>query len=59
MCTNALQCKQYKRSFMNRGVEKWYLFVNSLMSYFRETSRRKVGGFPVDNQLPIYEPKRI
>ncbi len=53
MCTNALQCKQYKRSFMNMGVEKCDLFVNSFMSYFRETSRRKVGGFSVDNQLPI------
>lgn len=51
MCTNPMQCKSYKRSFINRGVEKCYLFVNSFMSYFRETSRENPGGFSVNNQL--------
>jgi hypothetical protein len=36
---------------MNMAVEKCDLFVNTFMSYFRKTSRRKVGGFSVNNQL--------
>jgi hypothetical protein len=51
MCTNPMHCKSYKRSFMNMAVEKCDLFVNTFMSYFRKTSRRKVGGFSVNNQL--------
>lgn len=51
-----MQCKQYKGSFINRGVEKCDLFLNTLMSYFRKTSRHKWEAFL---SITNYEPKRI
>ena len=46
-----MQSISYKRLLMNMEVEKWFLFLNSLISYFRKTSRTKPGGFSVKNQL--------